>query len=129
MCKGCSGFNRSKAMDASNPVVSRNTVLFPDIALSEALIRRFDHSGPRYTSYPTADRFAPGFNDHTYQSYLAQRAGNTAPATPPLSVYVHLPFCEPLCFFSACTTVITDAHSRPSPSLSYLYKEQKSQSR
>src|SRR3546814_15834622 len=80
MCKGCSGFNRSKAMDASNPVVSRNTVLFPDIEISEALIRRFDHSGPRYTSYPTADRFAAGFNEHTYQSYLAQRAGNTAGA-------------------------------------------------
>src|SRR3546814_7282442 len=78
MCKGCSGFNRSKAMDASNPVVSRNTVLLPDIEISEALIRRFDHSGPRYTSYPTADRFAAGFNEHTYPSYLAQRAGNTS---------------------------------------------------
>src|SRR3546814_565063 len=123
MCKGCSGFNRSKAMDASNPVVSRNTVLFPDIEISEALIRRFDHSGPRYTSYPTADRFAAGFNEHTYQSYLAQRAGNTAGANPPLSVYVHLPFCESLCYFCACNKVITQDHSRAAQYLSYLDKE------
>ncbi|HEY9572667.1 MAG TPA: oxygen-independent coproporphyrinogen III oxidase, partial [Pusillimonas sp.] len=73
--------------------------------------------------YPTADRFAAGFNEHTYQSYLAQRAGNTAGANPPLSVYVHLPFCESLCYFCACNKVITQDHSRAAQYLSYLDKE------
>src|SRR3546814_16801962 len=113
----------SYLMVASNPVGILITIFFPDIEISDALIRRFDHSGPRYTSYPTADRFAAGFNEHTYQSYLAQRAGNTAGANPPLSVYVHLPFCESLCYFCACNKVITQDHSLAVQYLSYLDKE------
>lgn len=110
-------------MDASNPVVSHDTVSFPDIEISEALIRRFDHSGPRYTSYPTADRFKSGFNEQAYRAYLAQRAGTGAGANPPLSVYVHLPFCESLCYFCACNKVITQDHGRSAQYLDYLDKE------
>lgn len=108
-------------MDAINPKIISNTVTFPDIEISEALIRRFDSSGPRYTSYPTADRFTTEFNQHSYQNYLAQRA--TAPSNPALSVYVHLPFCESLCYFCACNKIITQDHSRSAEYLRYLALE------
>jgi oxygen-independent coproporphyrinogen III oxidase len=93
----------------------------PDIEISEELIRRFDKSGPRYTSYPTADRFNGEFTDESYHTYLEQRAGNTN--NPPLSVYVHLPFCESLCYFCACNKIITKDHGRLAEYLRYLDKE------
>jgi oxygen-independent coproporphyrinogen-3 oxidase len=92
-----------------------------DIELSEALVRRFDTSGPRYTSYPTADRFHAAFTAETYQSYLGERAGRAS--NPPLSIYVHLPFCESLCYFCACNKIITKDHARVSEYLRYLDKE------
>jgi oxygen-independent coproporphyrinogen-3 oxidase len=93
----------------------------PDIELSEELIRRFDTLGPRYTSYPTADRFHAGFTEQSCQSHLAQRAGK--PGNPPLSIYVHLPFCESLCYFCACNKIITKEHGRVAEYLRYLDKE------
>lgn len=98
-----------------------NTFAFPDIEISEALIRRFDSSGPRYTSYPTADRFKTDFNEASYIAYLAER--NAASSNPPLSVYVHLPFCESLCYFCACNKIITQDHGRSAEYLRYLDKE------
>ncbi|MGN6085282.1 oxygen-independent coproporphyrinogen III oxidase [Trinickia sp.] len=92
-----------------------------DIELSEALVRRFDTAGPRYTSYPTADRFAPEFDEAAYRGHLAERA--QAATKPPLSVYVHLPFCESLCYFCACNKVITRDHGRAAEYLAYLLRE------
>ncbi len=92
-----------------------------DIEWSEALIRRFDTAGPRYTSYPTADRFAPEFDEAAYRGHLAERA--QASAKPPLSIYVHLPFCESLCYFCACNKIITRDHSRSAEYLGYLLRE------
>ncbi|HAL39159.1 MAG TPA: oxygen-independent coproporphyrinogen III oxidase [Polaromonas sp.] len=97
------------------------TLALPDIELSEELIRKFDKLGPRYTSYPTADRFNTAFTEQTYLSYLEQRATNAS--NPPLSIYVHLPFCESLCYFCACNKIITKDHSRVAEYLRYLDKE------
>lgn len=108
-------------MDAANSELTPGSVTFPDIELSEALIRRFDSSGPRYTSYPTADRFGTHFDELAYQQYLTERAG--APRNPPLSVYVHLPFCESLCYFCACNKIITQDHGRSAEYLRYLAVE------
>ncbi|MFA5662436.1 oxygen-independent coproporphyrinogen III oxidase [Castellaniella sp.] len=94
---------------------------FADLEISEALIRRFDQSGPRYTSYPTADRFEQGYPPERYIGHLAQRA--TAAQAVPLSVYVHLPFCESLCYFCACNKIITRDHSRSAEYLQVLYQE------
>ncbi|MGB3290896.1 MAG: oxygen-independent coproporphyrinogen III oxidase [Burkholderiaceae bacterium] len=110
-------------MDSGIPALSQDTVSFPDIEISEALIRRFDHSGPRYTSYPTADRFRSSFDEQAYLGHLARRAGAKAGTNPPLSVYVHLPFCESLCYFCACNKVITQDHGRAAQYLAYLDKE------
>lgn len=94
----------------------------PDIEFSEELIRRFDKLGPRYTSYPTADRFHPDFTEQTYISYLEQRATDPG-KNPPLSIYIHVPFCESLCYFCACNKIITKDHSRTTEYLRYLAKE------
>jgi len=97
------------------------TFALPDIEISEALIRKFDTLGPRYTSYPTADRFNTGFTEQSYIGHLEQRVGK--PDNPPLSIYVHLPFCESLCYFCACNKIITKEHSRIAEYLRYLDKE------
>jgi len=91
------------------------------IELSEDLIRQFDKSGPRYTSYPTADRFSTDFGEQSYLTYLEQRASREV--NPPLSIYVHLPFCESLCYFCACNKIITKDHDRVAEYLRYLEKE------
>jgi oxygen-independent coproporphyrinogen-3 oxidase len=67
-------------------------------------IARYDRSGPRYTSYPTAVEFHEGINDETYRARLA--LADAAPGEP-LSMYVHLPFCEARCSFCGCNVVIT----------------------
>ncbi len=91
------------------------------IEISEQLIRQFDMPGPRYTSYPTADRFTPGFTSGSYIECLQRRA--TQDRNPPLSIYVHLPFCEKLCYFCACNKIITQDHDRSGEYLRYLDKE------
>ena len=97
------------------------TFSLTDIELSEELIRKFDKPGPRYTSYPTADRFHTDFTGQSHLNHLAQRAGK--PGNPPLSIYVHLPFCESLCYFCACNKIITKEHGRVAEYLRYLDKE------
>ena len=69
------------------------------------LMRRLDKNGPRYTSYPTADRFVESFNADSYGLWVAKREiGDTDRA---LSLYIHIPFCNTLCFYCACNKVIT----------------------
>jgi oxygen-independent coproporphyrinogen-3 oxidase len=94
----------------------------PDIEFSEELIRRFDKLGPRYTSYPTADRFNAQFTESTYIEYLEQR-NRSEGTNPPLSIYVHLPFCESLCYFCACNKIVTQDRTRTTEYLRYLAKE------
>ena len=77
------------------------------------LLRQFDVPGPRYTSYPTADRFVEAFGPADYEQALRQRAqGAVVGGKPPLSVYVHIPFCESVCYYCACNKVITRHHER-----------------
>jgi oxygen-independent coproporphyrinogen-3 oxidase len=101
------------------------------IEISEDLIRRFDSLGPRYTSYPTADRFQADFNASAYLAALDKRratngsfAANNAGSEPaPLSVYIHIPFCSSLCYYCACNKVITKDRSKSTVYLQYLQKE------
>lgn len=94
---------------------------YPDIEFSEDLVRQFDVSGPRYTSYPTADRFVSDVHSVTYEHYLQERA--TRADNPLLSVYVHLPFCQSLCYFCACNKVVTQDRTRSARYIDYLKKE------
>ncbi len=89
--------------------------------LTEDLLRQFDRPGPRYTSYPTADRFGPDFGPADALRVLeARRAGDAA---APLSLYVHIPFCESLCYYCACNKIITRHHERAAGYLDALETE------
>lgn len=87
------------------------------------LLKRFDIPGPRYTSYPTADRFVEAFSAADYGQALAQRSVGPAVLALPLSLYVHIPFCESLCYYCACNKIITKHHSRATSYLRYLGRE------
>jgi oxygen-independent coproporphyrinogen-3 oxidase len=89
--------------------------------LSESLLRRFDAPGPRYTSYPTADRFVDAFGPAEAARALQARAQGAGAA--PLSVYVHIPFCESVCYYCACNKVITRHHERAADYLGALEHE------
>ena len=90
--------------------------------VSPELLARYDIPGPRYTSYPTADRFVEAFGPEEYGRFLDQRRDGVA-ATAPLSLYVHIPFCESLCYYCACNKIITRHHERAQPYLRYLSRE------
>ncbi|MCC7457091.1 MAG: oxygen-independent coproporphyrinogen III oxidase [Nitrospira sp.] len=89
--------------------------------LTEDLLRRFDTPGPRYTSYPTADRFHERFGAADAQRVLHARSQGHADA--PLSLYVHIPFCESLCYYCACNKIITKHHERAAQYLDALELE------
>ncbi len=90
---------------------------------SPELIRHFDVSGPRYTSYPTADRFVEAFSAEQGSQALAQRRDGAAAMLLPLSLYVHIPFCESLCNYCASNKIITRNHERSETYLRYLGQE------
>ena len=85
-----------------------------------ATLRRFDEPGPRYTSYPTADRFVEAFDAQTYGGWLAEPSTGLA---RPLSLYVHIPFCNTVCYYCACNKVVTKDHNKAVEYLGFLEKE------
>jgi oxygen-independent coproporphyrinogen-3 oxidase len=92
-----------------------------ELIFDPQLIRRFDVNGPRYTSYPTADRFVEAFGADDYVSWLGRRTiGGISRA---LSLYVHLPFCNTICYYCACNKIITKDHGRSAKYIKYLGKE------
>ena len=91
------------------------------IAITPELLNRFDVSGPRYTSYPTADRFVEAFGEAEYVLALEER--RSLATAQPLSVYVHIPFCESLCYYCACNKIITKHPERAEVYLRYLSRE------
>ncbi|MCP5160525.1 MAG: oxygen-independent coproporphyrinogen III oxidase [Hahellaceae bacterium] len=85
----------------------------------EKLIRRYDLSGPRYTSYPTAIQF-----DELFTADDCLKAAQQSQASQsPLSLYVHIPFCAHVCYYCACNKVITKHRDRAQPYLDRLYKD------
>ncbi|MGZ8265652.1 MAG: oxygen-independent coproporphyrinogen III oxidase [Burkholderiales bacterium] len=85
------------------------------------LISKLDRNGPRYTSYPTADRFVESFDARKYATWAGRR--NLTGARRPLSIYVHLPFCRSLCYYCACNKVITRDETKAAKYLRYLTRE------
>jgi len=93
----------------------------PAVEIDLDVIRRFDGHGPRYTSYPTADRFVESFDAAAYESWLARR--NVGGVVRPLELYVHLPFCSTLCFYCGCNKVVTRNRDKGATYLKYLGEE------
>jgi oxygen-independent coproporphyrinogen-3 oxidase len=85
------------------------------------LIRRLSQSGPRYTSYPTADRFDESFG---YRDYLQSVTHLHARGTRhPLSLYIHIPFCDTVCYYCGCNKIVTKNRDKAALYLGYLKRE------
>jgi oxygen-independent coproporphyrinogen-3 oxidase len=89
------------------------------IAYDLGLIRRYDQSGPRYTSYPTAVEFHTGFDEAAYRAACAA----TNASGRPLSLYFHIPFCDTVCFYCACSKLATKDRTLAQPYLERVYRE------
>jgi oxygen-independent coproporphyrinogen-3 oxidase len=85
------------------------------------LLRRYDKPGPRYTSYPTAPRFASGFGEAQLREVA--RRSNAEPIPRALSLYAHVPFCFSPCFYCGCNRVITRDKTRGDAYLARLVRE------
>lgn len=83
----------------------------------EAMIHKYNRSGPRYTSYPTALEFVP-IAEEAEQDILASRD-----VSVPVSLYFHIPFCRHLCYYCACNKIITKKNSDAGDYLQYLFAE------
>ncbi|MBU6460307.1 MAG: oxygen-independent coproporphyrinogen III oxidase [Proteobacteria bacterium] len=89
--------------------------------LAQELIARYDLNGPRYTSYPSADHFSGNWSEKDYQFELQQRAEHRR--DDPLSIYIHIPFCENICYYCACNKIITKDHRRSAQYVTSLIQE------
>jgi oxygen-independent coproporphyrinogen-3 oxidase len=94
--------------------------LYParDMVIDPALLEKHGGNGPRYTSYPTADRFEAGFGEEALRAFLSRRTH-----ADPWSIYMHLPFCDTLCYYCACNKVITKDHSKSAKYVESLERE------
>jgi oxygen-independent coproporphyrinogen-3 oxidase len=112
-----SGFQEFHIMS----VLSPSAGACPPVEFDAALIGKMSLQGPRYTSYPTADRFTESFD---YGDYLEAVAGVRARnVVSPLSLYVHIPFCDTVCYYCACNKIVTRDHDKAATYLGYLKRE------
>jgi oxygen-independent coproporphyrinogen-3 oxidase len=91
------------------------------IEFDAELLARYDVTGPRYTSYPTAPSFREDFGEREYRA--AARESNDDLIPRPLSLYIHVPFCESPCFYCGCTRLITRDHGNAARYLEHLERE------
>jgi oxygen-independent coproporphyrinogen-3 oxidase len=84
-----------------------------------ALVRKYNVPGPRYTSYPPATHFT----DKVPLECVIENMSRNNLTPRDLSLYFHLPFCETLCWFCGCTTVITSSHAKSATYIEYLRRE------
>lgn len=91
------------------------------IEFDEALIKKYDQSGPRYTSYPTAVSFTEAFTAEDY--LLSARESNFDPIPRDLSLYFHIPFCDTVCYYCACNKKVTKNRELAGEYLTRLYRE------
>ena len=95
------------------------------IVFNKDLIRRYDTFGPRYTSYPTAVQFTTDYDDEDYQRWV--KYSNENPIPSPLSLYLHIPFCDTICYYCGCSKVITKDKTKAAPYIKLLKQEIKLQ--
>lgn len=90
------------------------------LVIDAELLQRFGGRGPRYTSYPTADRFDESVDAQRYGVALTERAGRRG---EPLGLYVHIPFCRSICYYCACNKIGTKHVEQSRPYLTALQRE------
>jgi len=85
------------------------------------LLARYDVSGPRYTSYPTAPQFSENFDEQAYRNTIAESNGDFL--ARPLSIYIHIPFCNTVCYYCGCNKIVTKDRDKAIDYLAHLHKE------
>jgi len=93
--------------------------MYQELSVGEDFVNRYNRPGPRYTSYPTAPVWTDSFGPKEFEGAIDDANGKRSP----VSLYMHLPFCESLCLFCACNVVIRKDKSVTPPYLSTLKKE------
>lgn len=88
-----------------------------------SLLARYDQPAPRYTSYPTAPHFSSDFGEREYRENLAAGSTEHLVSIAPLSLYLHIPFCDNICYYCACNKIVTKDRERAQQYLEYLQKE------
>lgn len=83
------------------------------------LICKYDKAGPRYTSYPTAPMFHSGISARTYQQHLEDAGRKISP----LSLYMHIPFCDTVCYYCGCNKIVTRQRQKATPYMDALLRE------
>ena len=101
-------------------MITLTETLPPPASLDLGLIRKYSVPGPRYTSYPPATRFTAELDPLELDRAIAD---DNAPGAGPLSLYFHLPFCESLCWYCGCNTVITRRRAAAGEYLDDLARE------
>ena len=90
-----------------------------ELVFNNDLIKKYDKSGPRYTSYPTAVQFTEDFSEQDYyQQVHLSNERNT-----PLSLYFHIPFCDTICYYCGCNKIVTKNRNHAQPYLNAVHKE------
>lgn len=89
------------------------------VRVSKSLLEKYDRPGPRYTSYPTA----PCWSDFTAADYEQRLRASAVRADEPVSLYVHLPFCEKLCWFCGCSVVVTQKRDKAAAYVDRILRE------
>jgi oxygen-independent coproporphyrinogen-3 oxidase len=91
-----------------------------ELVIDHELVERFGGRGPRYTSYPTADRFQPRFEPANYTQALLERAGRRG---APLGLYMHVPFCRTICYYCGCNKIGTKHQEKSTEYVRALLRE------
>ena len=90
-----------------------------ELVFNNDLIKKYDKSGPRYTSYPTAIQFTENFSEQDYYKQVSlSNERNT-----PLSLYFHIPFCDTICYYCGCNKIVTKNRNHAQPYLDAVHKE------
>ncbi|MEM7209233.1 MAG: oxygen-independent coproporphyrinogen III oxidase [Pseudomonadota bacterium] len=94
----------------------------PKVPLFDSeLIKKYSGNGPRYTSYPTAAQFDSHYTSDDY--IIAAQRSNELIIPSDLSLYVHIPFCDTICYYCACNKIVTKNRARAEKYLDYLIRE------
>ena len=88
---------------------------------NDALIHKYNMSGPRYTSYPTALQFRD--NNHYSETEWLQAVTQSQTINTDVSLYFHIPYCDTVCYYCGCNKIITANRTHAVKYLSYLKKE------
>ncbi len=95
--------------------------MIEQLDFDQDLIKKYDKSGPRYTSYPTAPQFSADYTEDTFKRCVEYSNREIIPK--PLSLYVHIPYCDTICYYCACNKIITKNHAVTTEYLELLNRE------